>query len=60
MINKFTVFYKLKNYNPYRSYYQNQNRYAASKTFDNENAARDFAKSVGASYIADNTGKNIL
>lgn len=42
----YTVFFKKENYNPFRTYYQNQNRYADSKSFVDENEARQFCKKV--------------
>lgn len=43
---KYTVFFKRANYNPYRSYSQNANRYAGSKSFNTEPEAREFATTV--------------
>lgn len=42
----FTVFYKADSYNPNRTYFQNQNRYARSKCFTNRAEAEAFAKEV--------------
>ena len=42
----YTVHYTSNTYNPYRTYYQNQNRYARSKSFDTEAEARAFASTV--------------
>ena len=42
----FTVFYKADSYNPNRTYFQNQNRYARSKSFTNRAEAEAFAKEV--------------
>lgn len=42
----FTVFYKVNSYNPNRTYFQNQNRYARSKCFTNRVEAEAFAKEV--------------
>lgn len=43
---KFIVFYVADNYNPYRSYGQNFNRYARHKNFESLEDAREFAKTV--------------
>lgn len=48
---KYTVFFKKANYNPYRSYFQNANRYAGSKSFATELEARNFAESVSEARI---------
>lgn len=45
-MKNYTVFYKTATYNPYRTYAQNANRKAASKSFDNEAKAKEFAKEV--------------
>ena len=42
----YTVHYTANTYNPYKAYYQNQNRYARSKSFDTEVEARAFASAV--------------
>ena len=42
----YTVHYTANTYNPYKTYYQNQNRYARSKSFDTEAEARAFASAV--------------
>ena len=42
----FTVFYKSNTYNPNRTYFQNQNRYARSKNFSTKAEAEIFAKKV--------------
>lgn len=50
-MKNYTVFYNTKNYNPYKTYFQNANRRAASKSFDNEIEARNFASEVnGRTY----------
>ena len=55
----FTVFFKKKNYNPFRSYYQNQNRYAGSRSFNTETEAREFAKTVDTNCIINPCGHKI-
>ena len=55
----FTVFFRKENYNPFRSYYQNQNRYAGSRSFNTEEEARSFAKSVDTKYIVNPCGNKI-
>ena len=47
----YTVFYKKDTYNPYKTYPQNANRYAGSKSFNTEVEAREFAKTVKESRI---------
>jgi hypothetical protein len=42
----YTVFYTKESYNPNKSYYQNQNRLAGSKSFKTEQEAREFAPTV--------------
>ena len=46
MTTIFTVFYKANSYNPNRTYFQNQNRYARSKSFATKAEAEAFAKEV--------------
>ena len=55
----FTVFYKKENYNPYKSYPQNANRYAGSKSFKTEQEAKDFAETVDTKYIINPCGNKI-
>lgn len=55
----FTVFFTKDNYNPYKSYYQNQNRYAGSRSFKTEIEARNFAVTVGIKYIINPCGNKI-
>ena len=43
---KYIVFFKRAHYNPYRSYSQNANRYAGSRSFATELDAREFATTV--------------
>ena len=45
-MKNYTVFYTRKNYNPFKSYYKNSNRYAGSKSFKTEVEARKFAATV--------------
>ena len=42
----YTVHYTSNTYNPYKTYYQNQNRYARSKPFDTLEEAKSFASTV--------------
>lgn len=42
----YTVFYTKENYNPNKSYYQNQNRLAGSKSFKTLEEAKAFAPTV--------------
>ena len=54
-MQNYTVFYTKKNYNPYKSYYKNSNRYAGSKSFKTEVEAREFAATVdGRVYLLGN------
>lgn len=55
----FTVFFKKENYNPFRTYYQNQNRYAGSKSFKTEAEARSYARTVNTKYIINPCGCKI-
>ena len=55
----FTVFYKKENYNPYKSYPQNCNRLAGSKSFKTEAEARAFSKTVNTKYIINPCGCKI-
>jgi hypothetical protein len=55
----FTVFYKKTSYNPNRSYYQNQNRYAGSKSFATLEEAVAYSKTVDAKYIINPAGNKI-
>jgi hypothetical protein len=55
----FTVFYRKSQYNPYRSYYQNANRYAGSKSFKTLAEAKAFAATVNTKYIINPMGKKI-
>lgn len=55
----FTVFYKKASYNPFKSYYQNQNRFVGSRGFKTEAEARDFAKSVDTKCIINPCGHKI-
>ncbi len=50
MLN-YTVFYKKDHYNPYRTYPQNANRYAGSRSFKTEAEAREFATTVNQAKI---------
>ena len=45
-MKNYTVFFKKANYNPYKTYYRNENRYAGSKSFETEAEAREFAATV--------------
>ncbi len=45
-MKNYTVFFKKANYNPYKSYGQNFNRRAGSKSFETETEARAFAETV--------------
>lgn len=53
MENTYLVFYKADNYNPYRSYPQNYNRYARVKRLNTLEEARKFAKTVKNADIRD-------
>lgn len=55
-MKNYTVFYTKKNYNPYKSYYKNSNRYAGSKSFKTEVEAREFAAATvdGRVYLLGN------
>ena len=55
----FTVFYTKENYNPYKTYGQNFNRRAGSKSFKTEAEAREFAKTVNTKYIINPCGLKI-
>lgn len=55
----FTVFYKKESYNPHKTYPQNYNRYAGSKSFKTENEARTFAETVNTKYIINPCGNKI-
>lgn len=53
MTNTYLVFYKADNYNPYKSYGQNFNRYARTHRFNSLEDARAFAKTVKNPTITD-------
>lgn len=55
----FTVFYKKENYNPFKSYAQNANRYVGSKSFKTEEEARGFAEIVNTKCIINPCGNKI-
>lgn len=52
----FTVFYLRSNYNPYKTYYQNSNRYIASKAFKTIEDAKKFAGTVNTCHIINPCG----
>ena len=61
----FTIFYKKPIYNPNRSYYQNQNRYAGSKVVNslrevNEAVAEIKAQGGTITYVYDNCGRRVM
>lgn len=46
---KYTIFYRRPNYNPYRSYFQNQDRYTAHVSVSGKEAAEAKAAEIIAS-----------
>ena len=55
----YTVFYKRDSYNPYRTYFQNANRFVGSKSFANIEEAKEFANTVSEPRVYGPTGKKI-
>lgn len=61
---KYTIFYRRPNYNPYRSYYQNQDRYTAHVIVSGEEAAATKVAEIVSSGctikgIYNNIGKKV-
>ena len=57
---KYRVFYKRDNYNPYKTYSRNANRYAACKTVDTLEEAKEFAATVKNAEIYTTTGIKVM
>ena len=53
MEQTYLVFYRAENYNPYKTYGQNFNRYARVKRFSTLEDAQNFAKTVKNADIRD-------
>ena len=56
---KYRVFYKRDNYNPHKTYARNANRYAACKTVDTLEEAKEFAATVKNAEIYTTTGVRV-
>jgi hypothetical protein len=56
---KYRVHYKKDNYNPYKTYARNANRYAACKVVDTLEEAREFAATVKNAEIYTTTGVKV-
>ena len=57
---KYRVHYRRENYNPYKTYFKNANRYAACKVVDTIEEAREFAATVKDAEIYTTTGVKVM
>lgn len=55
----FTIHYTKENYNPYKTYARNANRYAGTKWAKTLEEAKEIAKGLKDAGIYDNTGKRV-
>lgn len=57
---RFRIHYLRDNYNPYKTYARNANRYAACKIVDTLDEAKEFAKTVKDAKIYTTTGVKVM